>query len=694
MPNPLHVPGAYFRKPASADIEEGTEDGHTPPEPPEPERQPQPAGEDAWIPSLPGPDFKPLTGYREKPVAKDVGAVEAHPAPEPPDVESPFCDERGTTTPDDSEAMSPTAVVHQSTSLHSLHSFQSLTEFASTSKAARAIGGFLQAFLLSICFIWTITLHESLPSVSQLEQAILFELREKPFNVQGKTVEDVHDVELFWKWVENGLLPTLINQHDPLGHLLPKSDWGYLGEYNKIVGGIRLIQHRSKDVDCKHVLAPQLHKHCYPMDTVSLRTFGLPACESSAHHGHGECYNESRYLGVVDVDHNEGFELDETYGDFELWLDTEEPEALLMQRLQYLEDRHWVDKQTKTLEVDLLFVNTQYEPLICLARLIFTLKRSGYFDVNVHIETVPVAPYAKDMWLKYTLEALYLMFLAFIVHRRGQDLVRHIRSHGVSKLWPPTRMSLSQSIDFVNLLVGIVLVGCWIDFLGKCNHFVSLLNALEHPDGSVGHGSDSYDTWNEYHHDVAALEEAAHHMLIDLTLARDVACVTLLTLIVRFFKSWEEIPAMAVISRTCQVAAGHLVSLLIAVFVLVLMWAGAGMVLFGHQISSYTEIWGAIGKTFQIVLVADDSLLGDMNSIAPGFAVVWHWSLLVMMYVVVLNIVLAVLVRSFEEAAAALQQHQHASVFAQAKLAAKHSYQEATHMLSKMSSTTSTKDAP
>eukprot|EP00929_Paragymnodinium_shiwhaense_P049892 TRINITY_DN25156_c0_g2_i2.p1 TRINITY_DN25156_c0_g2~~TRINITY_DN25156_c0_g2_i2.p1 ORF type:complete len:154 (+),score=11.99 TRINITY_DN25156_c0_g2_i2:261-722(+) len=143
---------------------------------------------------------------------------------------------------------------------------------------------------------------------------------------------------------------------------------------------------------------------------------------------------------------------------------------------------------------------------------------------------------------------------------------------------------------------------------------------------------------------------------------------------------------MAVISRTCQKAMGHMNSLLLAISILVGMWGGAGMILFGHQIKEFNTPFSAMSRTLQIVIVADDSLLSDMNHIAPGVAIAWHWSLLVVMYVVVLNIILAVLVRSFEGAASELHGHSHASVFAQAKLAYWHYYFQASKHIHKLRS--------
>jgi len=533
-------------------------------------------------------------------------------------------------------------------------------------QSAQAMCGFLHSFLLSLCFIWTFCLHESLSSISELEQAMLFELQRKPFDALGRSIEDVHDTKLFWQWVENGLLPTVVNQRDALGHALPESEWGYLTEYNRIIGGIRLVQTRSAKTRCPHGIASHLYSDCYPAATGSLQRFGAPACTAQAASRSGTCYNASKYVGRVDMVHDEGFVKDSIYDHFEMWLDTLEPEAVLRSRIFYLEERHWVDKQTKTVAADLLFLNSQREPLVCCARMLFTLRRSGYLDVSIKIETMPVAPYAAAYVEKVVLECLYVICLVMLAAPNWFSALRRGRVLGRECFRGLRYMRVTDAVDLANVLLGMVLASMWAAFVRRCDCFADMMNELRRPAAAPLHNGSDFEVWAAFQHAVAHVEEEAHAMMAQLHVIRDIASLTVFALIVRCFKTWEYIPAMAVIPRTARSACRHLLSMCVAATILVLMWAGAGAILFGHQIHAYTRPASAIAKTMEIVLVADSSLLERMSSIAPGFAHIWHWSLLLIMYLLVLNIVLAVLVQSFTDVSAELEK---TSVFAQAAVA-------------------------
>jgi hypothetical protein len=52
-------------------------------------------------------------------------------------------------------------------------------------------------------------------------------------------------------------------------------------------------------------------------------------------------------------------------------------EDVIYKRVNYLKDRHWIDKQTKDVTFSILLYNGQDEPLVCEALLTFEFSRGN-----------------------------------------------------------------------------------------------------------------------------------------------------------------------------------------------------------------------------------------------------------------------------------------------------------------------------
>ena len=57
------------------------------------------------------------------------------------------------------------------------------------------------------------------------------------------------------------------------------------------------------------------------------------------------------------------------------WIDLFDEKEVINKRVDYLKDRHWIDKQTMDVTFSLLFYNGQVEPLVCEALLTFDFSR-------------------------------------------------------------------------------------------------------------------------------------------------------------------------------------------------------------------------------------------------------------------------------------------------------------------------------
>ncbi|KAJ8613242.1 hypothetical protein CTAYLR_004539 [Chrysophaeum taylorii] len=231
-------------------------------------------------------------------------------------------------------------------------------------------------------------LHIDVRHAFELEHAVEEELTIKPFGDHSRTYYDVGDAKEFWKWIEDGLLPTVVTHEDAIGNTLPREEWRYFVEYNRVIGGIRIYQKRSEKRECHYKKVKQFYDACHPVHALDKSSFGYPDCSS-------EEFQDA--LDDRDLEHNLAVW---RTGCFEMWVDLLDTDDVVGARLDYLKERRFVDKQTKSVTIELLLLNAQTDPLLCRAFLELKFDRVGRITPLEDIETVPVDPYHSDLELK------------------------------------------------------------------------------------------------------------------------------------------------------------------------------------------------------------------------------------------------------------------------------------------------------
>jgi hypothetical protein len=118
---------------------------------------------------------------------------------------------------------------------------------------------------------------------------------------------------------------------EQLGNVLPQDQWGAVADYNRIVGGLRISQERSKYQSCHYTHLHEFYTTCHPIHTSDKDPFGSPECNdattvsllnSRSEFGDDTyqvpCYHAAEYAGAVDFYHNEGFSFDSEMGFYEM----------------------------------------------------------------------------------------------------------------------------------------------------------------------------------------------------------------------------------------------------------------------------------------------------------------------------------------------------------------------------------------
>jgi hypothetical protein len=227
-------------------------------------------------------------------------------------------------------------------------------------------------------------------------------------------------------------------------------------------------------------------------------------------------------------------------------------EDVIYKRVNYLKDRHWIDKQTKDITFSLILFNGQDEPLACEALLKFEFSRglipflycavfiaqltfhicsllislAGSVKPTMQVETVTLSPYFSQREFKLVLEILFIGLLVFLfsteLHeiraRLGLENAFAMGAGGSEKV---AIMTLGQAIvehfwsghepignvvDMVTIGLGVSICGTWLQVVFAMATAEAALVNLHRPTGDVAYDDTDHDVWSEYHHNVAHAE--------------------------------------------------------------------------------------------------------------------------------------------------------------------------------------------
>ena len=117
----------------------------------------------------------------------------------------------------------------------------------------------------------------------------------------------------------------------------------------------------------------------------------------------------------------------------------------------------------------------------------------------------------------------------------------------------------------------------------------------------------------------------------------------------------QGIPALNGLATTIEIALVRLSGLLIAMFCLLSLFAGAGIIVFGSQMEEFSDFPAALRTTAIVFATADTSTYEHQNQIDPWAATIWHWLLMAVMFFTLMNMVLAVLVDAYTDAMEAMK---------------------------------------
>jgi len=493
-----------------------------------------------------------------------------------------------------------------------------------------------------LLYVIAVVMHEDITTVYMVESGLRTHL--------GDGGDDIGDFASTWAWLEEELVPKLFQQEDSLGNpYVNKSMWSRVLTYNQVTGPVFLEQERSQKALCEDGEGVSGDMYCYGQRTSTRETFGSSQVVAIAEPNNTEYDGGDVTLAMRRAYYDSGFSVASsrrlarvTRPEFSFLLPRSFPEdtftvaiypntpvALILEHLQYIKAREWLDDQTKILKITAMLVNAEVgRPR--LQKFTFTLafSRGGGIFTKVRIDTLFLKNFPGVVSIVF--DVLFCVFLVgFFMSecfQLGKAVARRQACKHIKKGW-----TLLQWITIIG--GGAVVIGYLYEMTLRDAVRSAYERSVEAQVQDIPADIDTSGTM---------LLEEVEEMSWFIGNFRVVTGVFCLLLMVRFFTSFGAQPRLAVVTKTLEVSAFDIVHFLVVLAPTWLAYSLAGCFIFGRRMEEFATLDASVGYCFKLMIEGeyDWPYYSEENYFTTMF---WMWTFMVLLNVVMLNLVLAII---------------------------------------------------
>eukprot|EP00927_Polykrikos_kofoidii_P023513 TRINITY_DN21643_c0_g1_i2.p1 TRINITY_DN21643_c0_g1~~TRINITY_DN21643_c0_g1_i2.p1 ORF type:complete len:817 (+),score=120.17 TRINITY_DN21643_c0_g1_i2:87-2453(+) len=433
----------------------------------------------------------------------------------------------------------------------------------------------------------------------------------------GASLESVFEMKEILPWIE----ATLIRLMWKVGGDGKRVN---VLDFNQMIGGVRLKLKRRGIVSC-----PGLKE--------------LHAIRKSECYGSGGEGAETP-IGQAGLDGVHGFTANE-YGQYNFWLDAAQDRTTVTEIMGTLYDNRWLSKGVEELSVQTVLYNVQIAFFVTL-EIRFVLNPDGSIVKYASVRSLPTVVY--KTWGQVFGDIFVLLLLCAL---------------GLSEIWRLVRACrkgfVRSDIKWYNVLNwAVVFVGIGFTI------FFSVLN-VQLKDLANDVGSTNSEPIpkigtvfnNTYHPALVSDAWAQRHKLVDELFDRIIRLTTSLRLcelstfwyslliMVKFFQAFTGHSKLSVLTDTLWRAVKD-VSWFMVIFLLVFLnFILGAYFIYGHQLKDWSNLSLATNSAFRTLM--GDFDFASMYKIAPISAMVWFYAYMCLFYLVMLNMMLAIIMDTY-----------------------------------------------
>eukprot|EP00294_Goniomonas_avonlea_P016118 CAMPEP_0114543130 /NCGR_PEP_ID=MMETSP0114-20121206/2195_1 /TAXON_ID=31324 /ORGANISM="Goniomonas sp, Strain m" /LENGTH=594 /DNA_ID=CAMNT_0001727455 /DNA_START=6 /DNA_END=1787 /DNA_ORIENTATION=+ len=469
-----------------------------------------------------------------------------------------------------------------------------------------------RAGYLSLCFFLSFVVLYLVIVSMQLKIGASYSIGsglETVFNNDG-ALAGVYTQAQFWDYLlqdGSGLMNILFTNQWYNGQAFTTNEQGFLLHYDKLVGGLLVVQQRG-----------------------GLETDGCVGLygDSAYDKFYADCYLDARIKEdravSVPADIAPWYKYDEGYAGYAAFFGVAAGSATNLALAQKLKDNLWTDKQTRMLQIKFALYNGNLNAF-SFVKISFIFDKAGIF-VNgnkIVYQSISMEPYRTESdKARLGLEIVFLVWLSFQLFHFLFESVSTARKEGVRAL-----VSMWTLVDAGNLSLFVLFVVLRVRIL-----FMIYDNPIQVPT----------NVYQEILEDVADVQDVQ----------RLVVFLTIFLSLLRLFKFYQFQDRLNVLNRTFANAFTDLYHFLIMFCIIFGGFAIMSHFLFGLSLSPYASLGLSLMSMWQWFCGSTDQ--NDLIYISPTMGTIFYILYQFVGILILQNVLLAILIDAYAKAVADL----------------------------------------
>ncbi|KAK3248640.1 hypothetical protein CYMTET_41895 [Cymbomonas tetramitiformis] len=425
-------------------------------------------------------------------------------------------------------------------------------------------------------------------------------------------LDDIRDYTALWSWIDQAYLPALFPEPQWYnGDDFTKEESGYFLQYNRLIGGFKMVQQRVASVSCvKTSESRNTGENCPGRFNKFYPNLWM---DDTSEEAYGPAHDPNKYT----------FDPDELAGDggFPVFVAPDKKEAHIV-IAELMADR-WIDKQTRELRITFNAYNANLL-MFTVFQLSFEFGNSGRIEKEIKADTFRIEHYnSVDDKIRGGFEVFLFLYVGGQVVGEFADLYN--RRYGERRRLFRFREYISDLgnwIDLVRISLFAFNFILWLKILG--NQDAANLK-LPLPESQIFYSLD----------DLASLHE----------LSAQAHAITIVLCMLTTFKYINTSAKYGIVVRTIIVAAPSLFQFLVMFLICFMVFSVVGVVLFGHILEEWSTV--GLGCSTLIMMITGEYGMESLIEIKAVVGPLYYSMFLIIVFFLLVNILLAILMDAY-----------------------------------------------